>query len=57
MTRPWDDEYKHSIFKEDYFAIMLSDQHMISMVPSLDGHCIPEGRLLMLFDLCKFKQM
>ena len=46
VTRSWDDDWnctdcrpKHSIFKNSYFALMISDHHGIAKVPCLDGIC------------------
>ena len=52
VTRSWDNDFnctdckiKHSLFRNDYFAVMLGDQHMISKVPSLDEVCIASCRM------------
>ena len=47
VTRSWDKDYNctdcrpsHSIFKNTYFALMLTDQHGVAKVPCQDGICI-----------------
>ena len=31
---------RHSIHKKEYFALIISDQHMVAKVPALDGDCV-----------------
>ena len=52
VTRSWDNSFnctdckvKHSLFRYDYFAVMLGDQHSIAKVPSVDGVCIASCRM------------
>ena len=40
-----DCKVRHSIFKNDYFPVILGDQDMISKVPSVDGVCIASCRI------------
>ena len=52
VTRSWDKDYNCtdckptlSIFRNSYFALMLTDQHGIAKVPSKDGVCVASCRL------------
>ena len=51
MTRSWDDDWnctdcrpKHSIFKNSYFALVITDHHGLAKVPCVDGICIASCR-------------